>query len=211
MVLYFLSRSLTRDFIQFFYRLTKSKKWSVYLFSVIFLPGTFIHEMSHFLAALFLFVPVGKLELIPQFDELEKGIELGSVAIGKTDSLRRFLIGIAPFIFGTSLILIITFFVFTNRLINTWWGWVLAGYGIFCIGNSMFASKKDLEGAFKLLVFTLIISGFVYVLGIRIPVINFEFIFSEKFINILKIMNWLLLVPVVFDLTILFLFKSIKK
>jgi len=215
--IYFLSRRLNHELIQFFYHLTKSKSWAVYLFSIVFLPGTFIHEISHFLAALFLLVPVGKLEIIPQFDELEKGVELGSVSIGKTDPVRRFLIGIAPFIFGTGLILATTYLVFMNppaqagRFIDTKWGLVFAGYAIFCVGNSMFASKKDLEGAFTLAIFLLIAFSFAYVLGIRIPAVNFELIFSEGFINVLRIANTFLLVPVLLDLVVLFLLKPLRR
>ena len=109
--LYFLSRRVVRSVFHFFYQFTRRKSWGMYLFAILFLPGTFIHEISHFLAALFLLVPVGKLELIPRFKEEGGGVDLGSVAIAKTDPVRRFLIGIAPVVFGLSIIFILLYLV----------------------------------------------------------------------------------------------------
>src|SRR4030065_996260 len=109
-ILYYLSRKLTSKIWIIFFKLTKSKKTSTYFYSFLYLPGIIFHEISHFLTALFLFVPVGGINLNPTFEEDDKGntksIKLGSVAIGKSDLIRGSLIGFAPFIFGITLILL---------------------------------------------------------------------------------------------------------
>ena len=66
---------------------------------------------------------------------------------------------------------------------------MLIGYTVFCIGNSMFASKKDLEGAFTLMIFFLIAFSLAYFLGIRIHITNFGFIFSERVTPLFIIAN----------------------
>ena len=83
--LYLLSRHVVRSVFHFFYQVTRRRNLGMYIFAILFLPGTFIHEISHFLAALFLLVPVGEFELIPKFKEGGGGVDLGSVAIAKTD------------------------------------------------------------------------------------------------------------------------------
>ena len=39
------------------------------MYALIFAPGTLIHEASHFLMALFILVPVGQLEIIPEIQD----------------------------------------------------------------------------------------------------------------------------------------------
>ncbi len=131
LVLYLLMRRL----LQKLYR-----KLGIWFFSILFLPGTFFHEISHFLTALFLLVPVGNIELLPE--KIEGGLKMGSVPIGKTDPVRRALVGIAPVVFGLCII-----FVTTTLSIPIW----AHAYIAFEVGNTMFSSKKDLEGSWILL------------------------------------------------------------
>ena len=207
-ILYHLSRRLFQSVFHFIYQVTRRKGLSAYIFALLFLPGTFIHEMSHFLAALFLLVPTGELRLIPKFNE--KGhIDLGSVLIAKTDPVRRFLIGISPFIFGSVIIITVLYFVSMNRFIDTWWGNILAGLIIFEVGNSMFASKKDLEGTVILFIFTLFVIAFLYLLDIRIPISLSDLSFNQSTLEIFKNANIFLLVPIVIDAGVLLLFKKL--
>lgn len=111
----------------------------MYLFAVLFFPGTFIHEMSHFLAALFLLVPVGKIELFPE--RIERGIKMGSVAIEKTDPVRRTLVGVAPIISGLTII-----FISTSLTLPIWVHLII----VFEVGNTMFSSSEDLKGSWIL-------------------------------------------------------------
>jgi hypothetical protein len=213
-VLYFLSRMVVRSVYHFFHQVTRRKSLGMYLFAILFLPGTFIHEISHFMAALFLLVPVGKLELIPKFKEEGGGVDLGSVAIAKTDPVRRFLIGVAPFIFGIVIIFTILYLVSTGKFIEIWWGKILAGILIFEIANSMFASKKDLEGAVVLFAFLIVIAIFVslliYFFGISIHIDISGFRLGRSTQEILRNANLFLLVPIVIDSMVLILFKRLR-
>src|SRR3989344_2067310 len=208
--LYLLSRHVVRSVFHFFYQVTRRRNLGMYIFAILFLPGTFIHEISHFLAALFLLVPVGEFELIPKFKEGGGGVDLGSVAIAKTDPVRRFLIGVAPFVFGILIIFTILFLISGDRFIAAWWGNILAGILIFEVANSMFASKKDLEGALILVIFILFVIAFLYILGIRIPINLTDFTISSSTLEIIKNANIFLLVPIMIDTVVLLLFEKSK-
>lgn len=165
--LFFLSRLLTRRL--FFLPIN--------LISFLFLPGIIIHELAHLLTASLLFVPVGDIEFMPEVGE--GGLKLGSVSIGKTDPIRRFLIGVAPVIFGAAVIFGLLYFIELNKF--TGFGvWLGVSYILFAVGNTMFSSGKDMEGALILLIFIVIISIALFLTGFRIPSSFFE---SSFFIN----------------------------
>src|SRR5438045_1842305 len=103
LILFFLSRLLTRNLSSLLYHTTRSQKATIYLMALLFFPGTVIHELSHAIMAGLLFVHTGHIELWPKLEG--QHVKLGSVAIAHTDIFRRFLIGAAPFFFGTTLLL----------------------------------------------------------------------------------------------------------
>lgn len=73
------------------------------LFSVIFMPGVLIHELSHFLTARLLGVRTGRFSLIPQ--RMADGrLQLGYVETAATDFLRDSLIGVAPLLIGGTVV-----------------------------------------------------------------------------------------------------------
>jgi hypothetical protein len=200
-VLYLVSRKVRQQIGGSLYRLTKSKKWSIYLFAIIFLPGIFIHEASHFLAALFLFVPVGQFELMPEF--IDGKLKLGSVPVAKTDFIRRFIIGIAPVIAGLAILFIALNLLSIHRCIDSFcldgfWGYLVFGYLVFEVANTMFSSKKDLEGAWTF--FLVLVLGFVIVwfFGIRIG-LDPESLILQRAIDIAKSMSIFLLIPIIID------------
>lgn len=159
-------------FLRFFYSLTGSEKVSIILFSVLFFPGTLIHELAHFLMAKLLLVHTSGMEFLPQLQG--DSIKLGSVSIAKTDPIRRLLIGVAPVIVGLGILLgmlwgVQTYLVFFSAY--PWWAWVALGYVVFVTGSTMFSSRKDLEGSLGvvagiLILFVLIfLTGFGWLLG----------------------------------------------
>lgn len=148
-MLFFISKKLINSLAQTFFRFTKSHRVVVNILAVLFLPGTIIHELSHLLVAGVMLVPVGEIDVLPQIQE--KGVRLGSVQIGQTDPFRRTVVGVAPVLVGIASILGILYFTQTgNQLIL--WQLILSLYLIFQIGNTMFSSKKDLEGVIGFLV-----------------------------------------------------------
>lgn len=207
--LFMLSKQLTSLLFNFFYRITRSKKISIYLMSFIFLPGTVVHELSHALMAILLWVPVGKMEFIPQL--IGSNLKMGSVEIAKTDPIRRVLIGMAPFFFGTALIIGILFYaiqndLFTNKLII-----ILIAYIVFEIGNTMFSSRKDMEGAIEVLIVLVMLSAIFYIVGFRLPTLNPDIILSDPMtITIFQQASIYLLPPLIIDLVLIF-FLNIRK
>lgn len=153
-------------FLKFFHAVTGSEKASMILFSVLFFPGTFVHELSHWLMAKLLFVYSGKMEFLPQIQG--DAIKLGSVSIAKTDPVRRLLIGVAPVILGLSVLLgmlwgIRQYYSYLNTY--PWSVWLVLGYVVFVTGSTMFSSRKDLEGSIGVLLFGVVVLGLLYITG----------------------------------------------
>ena len=86
--------------------ITHNPQWVVIIFSLVFLPGVFIHEGSHFLAARVLGVRVGGFSLVPRL--LPKGqLQLGAVSTEKVDFFRDAVIGAAPLLAGGAIVALI--------------------------------------------------------------------------------------------------------
>lgn len=141
----------------------------------LFFPGVLIHELAHFLMASLLFVPTGEIEFVPVIHG--NTVKLGSVAIAKTDLLRRFLIGVAPLLFGLAIMMGIYWFLSPVDISLNWKMLVLL-ITLFEIGNTMFSSKKDLEGALGVVILTilLLVAGLVF----RLPLLVWGSILSSS-------------------------------
>lgn len=101
--------------------------------SLLFFPGTVIHEGAHAITALCLFLPVKSIHLIPEWDH--KSIKLGHVVYEKRGLWRSIIVGLAPLPFG---LLALWFILMWN--VPVW----LTGYLMFVITSTMFSSKSDL-------------------------------------------------------------------
>lgn len=89
--------------------LTRRADWAVIIYSLVLLPGVFLHELSHWLMATLLRVRTGSFSLIPR-RQPDGSIVLGYVEYYKGPSLgpvRESLVGGAPLIAGTAVILLI--------------------------------------------------------------------------------------------------------
>lgn len=207
-VLYKFSGAISKNVFRVFYRITKSEKVSIYIYSFLFLPGTIVHELSHFISALFLLVPVRDLDLVPKVEE--NRLKMGSVKVAKTDPLRSTIIGIAPFIVGNLILFFVINFVLNN---GTEYNWLLIGlsvYLIFQIGNTMFSSREDMYMAIRLVIALILIYISLYLLGLRISVDPNTFL-TNQVLDYVKIACWFLLIPIVIDLLIIILLKFTRK
>ncbi len=158
LLIFLFSRVLTNSLARLLYKISKNRGFTFNVLAVIFLPGTIVHEISHMLVAGVLFVPSGDIKIFPEIDGNE--IRFGSVKIAQTDPLRRFIIGVAPVIFGLTLILAVLFIGLGFLNYGTpWWQIALVVLIVFEIANTMFSSSKDMEGAFVFLGIILIILG----------------------------------------------------
>jgi hypothetical protein len=207
--LFFLSREVINQLARFFVRITGSTKKTIYIMALIFFPGTFLHEISHFMFALFLLVPVWQVNLIPKIND-DGSVILGSVPIGKTDPIRRTLIGIAPVILGISLIFSVWWYA--NQFGFTSTGWLgLWIFLTFIASNTMFSSRKDLEGTLELLIIIVILGGILWYLR---P--NYDFIKSLPVdwsvgVKFMRTLNLYLLIPVIVNSLVFIALKFANK
>lgn len=205
--LFFISQKTTQSIAYAFYKITRNQKITIFFFAFLFFPGTIMHELSHAIAASILGVRVGKMELMPEY--IQGGLRLGSVQVGKTDIIRNFFIGIAPFISGTILLLIIIYLILSFSLIASFGIIILSLYSVFAIANTMFSSKKDMEGAIEFFILVTVFLLVFYILGLRFDTINWNFL--SLFNHLFKIGSYYLLVPIGIDLFIIIVTKMLYR
>lgn len=102
--LLWLQRGLHREIQAIFLLLTRRAEISYMIFSLLFLPGVFLHELSHFLMARLLGVRTGRFSLIPK--PMDNGrLQLGAVETASSDLIRDALIGAAPLLSGGAFVI----------------------------------------------------------------------------------------------------------
>jgi hypothetical protein len=164
--------------------LSGSHDVAILLYFLLLLPGVLVHELSHWLTAKLLRVPTGTITLGPSWKG--KGTtRLGSVSVAKADPLREGLIGMAPLITGSVLILIIAYAVFgmtgppeltadlhPGAVLAQWqsymavpdlWLWV---YLIFSISNAMLPSESDRQAWLYLVLYGCLAAIVLYGFGL---------------------------------------------
>ena len=159
--LYLLQRWINRHLQGLALLLTGSSESAVMIYFLALLPGIALHETSHWLAAVLLRVPVDRLSLWPK-KKRGRQVQLGSVSVGAADPLRASLIGVAPLVAGSAVILLVGQLVLGigdlgNLLLYGTWAdlWLqlitywhapdffLWLYLIFAIANAMLPSESD--------------------------------------------------------------------
>lgn len=209
-LLYLLKRALTLYLSLTLHRMTGSERWTVNLLAFLFWPGTVIHELAHYLMAVILRVPVFGMSLIPKLEE--KGyVKLGSVSIAQSDLLRRFFIGIAPFVIGTALLIGTLFLVTAQNWFQNKWILVLVGYIVFELGNTMFSSRKDMEGAIKLLFILAVIILILFLFGVRLRAIELNSQLPFNLDELFKKADLFLLIPLGIDLIVIILLRFFQR
>lgn len=120
--------------------LTRDTRLTIVFFQILFLPGVFLHELSHFLTAKLLRVPTGGFSVIPR--ALPNGrLQLGYVETAKSDILRDSLIGAAPLIFGTLFVAYVAIYPLEMRVL---WDTLRAGqFELFWLGIRLLPKVKD--------------------------------------------------------------------
>ncbi|MGD8624745.1 MAG: hypothetical protein PVF47_12670 [Anaerolineae bacterium] len=160
------------------------------VYFVFVLPGVVVHELSHWLMAKVLGVRVSKLSIGPVRKKRGSSVSLGSVRVGKVDPLRASLIGLAPLLGATAIILIIGNLVLgvddlaravagggfeqiraaLAQLVRVpdFWLWL---YFIFAISNAMLPSESDMSTVRPVLIF-LGLATAVYLIVAGVPSVS---------------------------------------
>jgi hypothetical protein len=142
------------------------------IYFVIVLPGVIIHELSHWLVAKILGVRVSWPKIGPVRKGRSRRVSLGSVRVSSVDPVRASLIGVAPLLGGSAMILLIGNWVLgVGELTTVMSGQGLAGildglarmmqvadfwlwlYLIFAISNAMLPSESDMSTIRPVLIF----------------------------------------------------------
>lgn len=216
--LLFLQRTLHREIQAIFLIVTRNPSITALAFSLIFLPGVFLHEFSHLVTAKLLGVRTGKFSLIPTI--LPNGrLQLGYVEAAHTDIVRDSLVGLAPLISGTlfvayvamkQLYLVVMWDTLRNgqwqlfwmglRILPTipdFWLWF---YLTFAVSSTMMPSESDRHAWLPLGIVSAVLLGLVLLAGAGpwmldnlAPFLN-EFLRSTALILLVSILTHGLLV-----------------
>lgn len=173
-LLYLLSRRVIQTLYWLLQKITRSRPIAIWIVSIIFFPGTVVHELSHLFTAEILGVHTGKLTLVPEgmegppFTKTSWGeteIKAGGVMIAETDPFRRTLIGLAPVYVGIIVLTALSYFLSSNLPLYSSF---LILYSLFAVSNSMFSSKEDMKGVVPFTITALLFAAAGYVTGLRI-------------------------------------------
>lgn len=201
--IFFITRQTTNELYYLLRRFTKSNNLIFSFVAIFFLPGTIIHELSHYLMATILFLKVHEVKIIPQWDK--NSIRLGSVIYEKTDFIRSILVGIAP-ILGALLFFwwlsLFKIFPSSNIYLN-----ILFGYIVFSVASSMFSSKQDLVDLVYLVPLFIIIFLIIYIFDIRVDLSNLSL--TTQLLDFIVKINYYLFISLVINIILVILFKTL--
>jgi hypothetical protein len=160
-LLLFLQRALHREIQAIFLISTRNPNATILIFSMIFLPGVFLHELSHLLMAKLLRVPTGQFSLLPEMMP-DGSLRLGYVEAAHTDPFRDSLVGVAPLLSGIAVVAFaaisrLHLVIMWDTLRNGQWSLFLMGlqtlptipdfwiwfYLTFAVSSTMMPSESD--------------------------------------------------------------------
>lgn len=201
--IFFITQISLKKLYLFLVKIFRSEKTAKIIFTIIFFPGTVIHELSHFLTAIILFQKIYSFEILPKFEKNQ--LILGSVKYYKTDFLRGIIVGISPFFGGVFVLFCLNYFnIFPSSSIGLN---IFFGYLIFVITSTMFSSKQDLVDLGYVIPLIFIIISFFYIFNLRLEInpniINNILNFTSQF---LKPINFQLLLSLIINLILILLF-----
>lgn len=176
--LYISGQILLRQLTYLVHLIGGSRRFLIILWSLVFLPGTIIHELSHFFLAIIVGARTGKIEIFPEFldsDEHETGVALGSVQTQKLNIIQGVLVGLAPFFVGLGLLVWLGALILQSYSSASYWSLVFQSYLFFTISNSFFPSRSDLVHVVPATITVAIIAFIAWLVGV-----NFSFSPSEN-------------------------------
>jgi hypothetical protein len=156
---------------------------------LLLLPGVFVHELSHWLAARLVGLRTSRFRVWPK--RQKDHIGLGSVSVQRGGTWRDSVVGMAPLLSGSALLALVGAAVFQSdrmleqlaqgRLLNTLGAFFDAlaqpdgavwAYLLFVIGNSMMPSRSDRQPLRLLLLYVAFAALIYVVVGLPIDPIT---------------------------------------
>jgi hypothetical protein len=145
----------------------------------LLLPGTFLHELSHLVAAKLLGVRTGALTLQPK-PQRSGAVQFGSVTYQKSDPVRESLIGLAPLLVGSVVVALLAHWRFRlapdallaldslparlGQVLQTSDAWLWL-YLMMSISNAMLPSPSDRQAWPTLGLYLAVIVGALWLFG----------------------------------------------
>jgi hypothetical protein len=108
-------------------RLTGNEQLALLGYYLLLLPGIVLHEASHALMAVLLGLRVSQFSLGPK--QRGRYVELGSVRVTRGGTVRDSLVGLAPFVGGTAVLLLVGYLVFPVTGLGVAWQ-TMGGRGV---------------------------------------------------------------------------------
>jgi hypothetical protein len=136
-VLSALNRWITRQVQIIGLRLTGNERVALLGYYLLLLPGIVLHELSHVAMARLLGLRVGKFSLGPR--PRGRYVELGSVRVASGGPVRDSLVGLAPLLGGTAVLLLVGYLVFDVAALGQAWqslGWAGVGAAVAAIARA---------------------------------------------------------------------------
>lgn len=178
---------------------------------LVFLPGVFLHELSHWLMAWILGLQPGKLRVWPE--RVGKNmLRMGYVDFRSGDALRDSLVGLAPFLTGSAFLLLLASQLFAGEEIRglddllrfvrraveypDFW---LYAYLAFAVANGMMPSASDRQSWGSVLLYAAAISSALYALDL-LPALPPAFM--QSLFSWLKALTYAIGLGVLIDLPI---------
>lgn len=176
-------RQLARYFLSTVYLLTRSQNAAGSLYAIVLLPGTVVHEVSHWLMAKLVGVRTGSISLFPSRGR-GGSYQLGFVTVRGGALWQHTLIGLAPLLAGSLLTYWLATGLFDVPALQQAWlarrwpdiGAVLAAglrgpdvglrlYLLFAISDAMFLSAPDRAPVQRMLVYLAAALTVLYAVG----------------------------------------------
>ena len=138
LILLIIRRKFTQLLFDVLIRVVKNKRFVGLIYGFLFLPGVVLHEGSHWLVAKLLRVQTHRFSLVPTWTE-QGTLRFGYVEMTKPDHIRASLVGLAPMIFGTVVVLWVALEVLALEVV----------FGALFLGDLSLA-MDHLKGVFEL-------------------------------------------------------------
>lgn len=174
-LLYFSKRLLTLEFSRLIRRFGGSRHSLVIAWSVVFLPGTVVHELSHFFFAILTGARTGKIQVLPEYLESElrdesegKHVALGYVQTQKLNPIQGFFVGNAPFLVGLIVMVWLSSLLQDSFASRDYTLIFLQGYLFFTVANSFFPSWTDIKQTLPFVIIIAVLGVVLWLVGVAV-------------------------------------------